>query len=94
MMSLVRAVLLWLSCRVGQHAGICVDGVFLCDRCNFVAHYHAHGRMGTKTTDPGGVDGPPYDRPYAEGWYGIDPEAGARQGGDPDDPDSGRDLPL
>jgi hypothetical protein len=88
----MRKVWRWLLCRIGWHVGVHHDGTFYCMCCSFKAP--DYGRMAGKTTDPGGVDGLPYDRPYAAGFNKVDPEEGARQGGDPYDPDSGRDLPI
>jgi hypothetical protein len=77
-----------LHCRLVGHDPVVGDQALYCMRCGT--------RWPTgKTTDPGGVDGPPYDRPEAAGFSGINPGVGARAWGDEflgDDP--GHDLPL
>src|SRR5947209_20574149 len=39
-------------------------------------------RKHARSTDVGGVDGPPYDRSMAENEYAVNPEVGARAMGD------------
>lgn len=71
-----RLAAVWhrLLCRFGRHTGVCVGGNYRCAYCAFV---HPYLPGGAHTTDPGGMDGPPYDRPGP--WGGVDPEVGARQ---------------